>query len=330
MLCSAIMPMLNEQTSVQQAYERVRQSLENCGCDWELICIDDGSTDATFELLSELAVRDPRVRVLRFSRNFGVHAAASAGFSLARGDVAFVVGADTQEPLTMLPTFIEKYRQGYNVIWGVRIERHDPFLTRLFSGLYNGVFARLGMLDAFPKNARFVMIDRKVLDALRLFGERNRMVFGLIAWAGFRQTQVSCAFGKREVGNSRWTLSKKIKVAIDTFSAFSYAPIRLVSAIGIVISMFGFLYGGWIITRALLYGSGVQGWPTLVVIILFLAGLQLLVTGMLGEYIWRALDESRQRPLYIISETKGFSDPEAATTGTFTHVTCDGETHVSK
>ena len=310
MLCSAIMPMLNEELNVERACERVRAALEGLGCEWELICVDDGSSDRTFEILGELARQDSRVRVLRFSRNFGSHAAASAGFAVARGDVAFVVGADVQEPLHMLPTFIEKCREGYNVVWGVRTKRQDPALTRAFSRLFNEVFARLGMLSALPKGAGFAVVDRKVLEALRLFGERNRTVWGLIAWAGFRQAQVPCAFGEREVGRSRWTLGKKVKLAIDTFSAFSYAPIRLVSAVGLVISLVSFLYGLGIILGAAFGQVAVQGWPTLMVTILFLSGVQLVVTGMLGEYLWRALDEARARPLYIVADRIGF-EPEA-------------------
>ena len=311
MLCSVVMPLLNEEMNVYRAYDRVRNVLDSCGCDWELICVDDGSTDRTFDLLNDLARKDPRVRGLRFSRNFGAHAALSSGFAVARGEVAFAVGADVQEPLDKLSVFIDRYREGYNVVWGVRVKRKDPALTRFLSGAFNEIFARFGMLESLPKNASFVLIDRKVLDALKLFAERNRMIWGLIAWAGFRQTFVPCAFGEREIGKSRWTLSKKTKLAIDTLLSFSFVPIRLVSGIGIVISMLSFLFGVWIGIQALLHGVAVQGWPTMMFTILFLAGLQLLVTGVMGEYIWRTLDETRQRPLYIISETVGFSEGDA-------------------
>jgi len=164
------------------------------------------------------------------------------------------------------------------------------------------------MLKSLPKQGSFLFIDRKVIDTLELFPERNRMVYGIIAWMGFRQAQISCPFGKREKGKSKWTFSKKVKIAIDTFTAFSYFPIRLVSLLGIIISTLAFIYGIYIIAYAIRHGTPVMGYPSLMAAILFLSGLQLLVTGMIGEYIWRNLDETRRRPLYIISDMIGFSD----------------------
>ncbi len=306
MMASIIMPMLNEEENVFPAYKKISSLMGKFGYSWELICIDDGSSDSTFEKIRMLSAHDKRVKAIQFSRNFGAHAALTAGLMQSKGDVAFSISADIQEPIEYLPEFVKKWQEGFHVVWGVRLSRNDPLLTKFFAHLFYYFFYHGGMLKNMPKNGSFLFIDRKVIDTLKLFSERNRMVWGIIAWMGFRQAQISCPFGKRERGKSKWSFSKKVKLAIDSFTAFSYFPIRFVSLIGIVISTISFFYAAFIISNTILYGTTVQGWPTLIAAILFLSGLQLLVTGMIGEYIWRNLDETRQRPLYIVSDTVGF------------------------
>lgn len=308
MLASIIMPMLNEEENIFPAYKKISSIMEKLGYSWELICIDDGSSDSTFTRIKEISAADKRVKAMQFSRNFGAHAALTAGLKQSQGDVAFLVSADIQEPIEYLPEFVKKWEEGFHVIWGVRSSREDPFITRLFADLFYSLFYHGGMLKSLPKQGSFVFMDRKVIDTLELFPERNRMVWGIIAWMGFRQTQILCPFGKRERGKSKWTFSKKIKLAIDTFTAFSYFPIRVVSLIGIIISTLSLVYGVYIIVFALIHGTTVMGYPSLMAAILFLSGIQLLVSGLMGEYIWRSLDETRQRPLYIVSDRVGFSD----------------------
>ncbi len=308
MMFSIIMPMFNEEENVFPAYTKISAIMEKFGYPWELICIDDGSSDSTFEKITELACKDKQVKAIQFSRNFGAHAALTAGLKQSQGDVAFLVGADIQEPLELLPEFVKKWQEGFHVVWGVHSSREDPLITKLFSNVFHNLFYYGGMLKKLPKNASFLFMDRKVIDTLELFPERNRIVWGIIAWMGFRQAEILCPIGKRERGKSKWTFGKKVKLAIDAFTSFSYFPIRLVSLIGIIISTLSFCYAAYIIVNTILYGTTIQGWPTLMTAILFLSGLQLLVTGMIGEYIWRNLDETRRRPLYIISETIGFSD----------------------
>ncbi len=303
---SIIMPMLNEEENILPAYKRIQELMQKLGYSWELICIDDGSTDLTYEKTKSLAVSDQRVRVIRMSRNFGPHACITAGLKVCQGDFAFSVGADLQEPIDQLPEFIKKWKEGYSVLWGVRSSRKDPWLTRIFAAIFHGLFGWLGNLSTLPKQAAFVFMDRKVINAILRLPERNRMVWGMVAWLGFRQTQILCPFGNRERGASRWTLAKRVQLAIDTFTSFSFMPIRLVSAMGILISFLSFLYGLVIMVGVILGMIHVQGWATLMITILFLSGLQLIVTGMIGEYTWRALDEVRGRPLYVVSETSGF------------------------
>ncbi|OGC04155.1 hypothetical protein A2276_06040 [candidate division WOR-1 bacterium RIFOXYA12_FULL_43_27] len=305
---SVIMPMLNEEDNIIPAYERIRDLMDKLGYSWELICIDDGSMDSTYEKTKNIANSDQRVRVIRMSRNFGPHACLTSGLKVSQGNFAFAVGADLQEPIDQLPEFIKKWGEGYELIWGVRSSRKDPLLTSIFAGIFHKLFDWIGSLDALPKQVAFAFMDRKVINAILKLPERNRMVWGMLAWLGFRQTQIPCSFGLRERGKSRWTLAKRIQLAIDTFTSFSFMPIRIVSAMGILISFLSFLYGLFIIVGVALGWIQVQGWATLMITILFLSGLQLVVTGMIGEYTWRALDEARGRPLYVVSETFGFSN----------------------
>lgn len=315
MLCSIVMPVFNEEAGIMEAYSRLSEAMERVPADWELVCVDDGSTDGTYELLRDLAQRDARVKVIRFSRNFGVPAAHSAGLRMTSGDVAFMVSADLQEPIDMLPVFLEKWQEGYKVVWGVKETLRAPVFTKLLSKAYHWIFRRLGGLPQLPSNIGFYLIDRQVIQTLMLFPERNRSLAGLLAWMGFPQTQVRCHFGARRYGESKWTFAKKVKVAIDMFAAFSYVPIRLTSLLGFALSALSFAYGVLIIVLAMTRRVSVPGWSTLMVAILFLGGVQLVVIGMLGEYIWRALDESRQRPPYIVSEAIGFSEAEVARLG---------------
>ncbi len=307
-MTSIVMPILNEEENIFPAYQKIVSLMEKFGYSWELICIDDGSNDLSYEKIKEIASIDQRVKAIQFSRNFGAHAALTAGLSQSKGDAAFFVGADLQEPIEYLPDFVEKWKNGFHIIWGVRSSRDDPYVTKFFANIFHTFFYKWGMLKNLPKQSSFIFIDRKVIDALELFPERNRMLGGIIAWMGFKQAHISCPYGKRERGISKWTFRKKIELSIDAFTSFSHAPIRLVSLVGFIISTFSFIYCVYIIFSALVYGTTAVGYPSLMAAILFLSGLQLVVTGLIGEYIWRNLDETRHRPLYIVSDSLGFSD----------------------
>jgi glycosyltransferase involved in cell wall biosynthesis len=274
-----------------------------------MILVDDGSLDGTFALMRRASDGDPRIRALRFSRNFGSHIAISAGLEHAAGGAALVITTDHEEPPEMIPTFLEKWRQGYEIVWGVRSARVGPADVRLTSSFFH----RLTRICGLPQysgesiGGGFFLVDRKVVNALREMRERNRTLIGLLLWMGFRQGHVHYLPTPRLSGGSKWTPGKKVKLLIDSFVSFSYLPIRLVSMLGIGISSISFVYGLAVVAAAAVGGASVQGWPTLMATVLFLGGLQLLVTGLIGEYVWRGLDESRGRPLYILAEQVGFS-----------------------
>lgn len=311
---SVVMPAYNEEANIGAAVARTVAQLESVGLSWELILVDDGSQDLTFVRMREAAEADGRVRVLRLSRNFGSHIAITAGLEHAQGDASLVITSDLEEPAEKIPDFIRLWRAGYEVVWGIRTVRKEPLAVRLSSALFHLLFRLFGLAGYYRQavGGGFFLVDAKVIKVLRQLRERNRTVVGLLSWVGFSQTTVPYEPRLRRAGRSKWTLARRMKLAIDSFVAFSYVPIRLVSALGIAIAAVSFAYGLFIGLRALFGGAAVQGWPTLMVTVLFLGGIQLLVSGMLGEYLWRALDESRGRPLYIVAEGIGFDQtPEA-------------------
>jgi len=323
---SIVVPAFNEEANIPLLHQRLTATLKEIGLSYEIILIDDGSYDGTFDVIRRLAKDDRRVKGLHFSRNFGSHAAITAGYKVACGDAAIMVSADGQEPLEMLPLFVEKWRQGYDIVWGVRQDRNDPILIKVTSLLFNWLMSKLVSLPSYPRRGgtAFTLLDRKVIDILQQLPERNRSIIGLTGWIGFKQAEIPCQFGSRRFGSSRWTTAKKIKLAIDTIVSFSYLPLRITSALGMIISGLSFIYAAVIVFKSIAFGVSVAGWPTLMVTVLFLGGVQLIALGVIGEYVWRALDESRQRPLYIVSETVGFSETEAAKLGVVAHSVRDG------
>lgn len=303
---SIVIPAFNEEANIALAVNAICGVISSLSSEeFEIILVDDGSTDSTFSVMAEIARNDMRVRAMRLSRNFGSHVAISAGLEHASGDAAIVTTADMEEPADALPRLLEKWQAGFEIVWGVREKRAEPFLSRLSSTLFHLLFRWLGLATYLPEGigGGLFLVDRKVLRALHRVPERNRSIIGLLMWMGFRQTTILYSQHVRASGRSKWTVAKKLKLAVDSFTAFSYKPIRAVSLLGIMISMISVLYAVFIIVSALIRGVTVEGWPTLMVTVLFLGGLQFLVTGMMGEYLWRALDEARQRPLYIIADS---------------------------
>lgn len=304
-LISVIVPAFNEEANIRPFYDALAPALKSIDSDFELIFIDDGSTDATFRILSELSGKDRRVRALRFSRNFGSHAALTAGLRNARGDAAVMISIDLQDPPDLIRTFVEKWREGSHVVWGVRATRDDPWSKKLYARLFYGLIRKIALSDYPPEGMDFGLIDRKVIEAFNCFQEVNRLVPAMIVWAGFRQALIPYHRGPRHHGTTKWSFRKRLKAAIDVIVSFSYFPIRFISYAGIVVSLLSFLYGSFLIVRRLWFGLGGAGWPSVMVTVLFLGGIQLIVLGILGEYIWRTSDQVRNRPLYIVMERAG-------------------------
>jgi dolichol-phosphate mannosyltransferase len=306
-MCSVVVPVYNERDNVRPMYDALSAlAAAEPTLDWEFLFVEDGSTDDTFARLADLNGTDPRVKVARLSRNYGSHVAAAAGLQLASGDAAVIIAGDLQDHPREISRFLAKWREGFHVVWGVRATRQDPHLHRLLAALYSTVIRRVALPNYPPTGTgSFCLLDRKVIDGLNSFPERNRMTFGLILMAGFRQTQIEYHRHERNAGVSKWSFRQKIMVTIDTLVSFSAAPIRAVSFIGIVIAALSFIYSGYLAVDTLIYGRSVKGWTTIIVLISMMGGFQLFVLGMFGEYLWRVCDEVRRRPLFLVQELTG-------------------------
>jgi dolichol-phosphate mannosyltransferase len=299
---SILTAFFNEETNLGLFKERVLAALKPLGGDYEVVLIDDHSTDGSPRQAREWVAEGPNVRYVRLSRNCGSHAAYSAGLARCTGDCAVLLAADLQDPPEMIPELLARWREGHDVVWATRTARAaESWRTRLFAGLYYRLMRRFALPEMPAGGADFLLLDRKVIDAYNAVPEKNTSFLAMILWLGFRQTSVGYVKQARHSGRSKWSLSRKVKLLIDSLVSFSYAPIRLASLTGVCVSLLGFLYALVVVVNAL-RGRPAEGWSSLMVVLLLVSGLQLLMLGVLGEYLWRAFDEARGRPRYVIEE----------------------------
>ncbi len=298
---SIITPAFNEESNLPLLCDRLTQVLDAASLSWEWIVIDDHSQDNTYQVLQALAAKDPRVYGYRLSHNFGSHAAITCGFSKAKGEAMVVIAGDLQDPPELIPVFADKWRAGYQIVWAVRGLRHGEKKIHLgFSNAYYWMLRHFLGFDEVPSSGSdFFLIDRRAADAFLKFRESNTNIFILISQMGFRQIQIPYDKGSRVHGASGWTWKKKIRLVIDTIISYNYFPIRLMAHLGIMIAFIGTLYACFIIFNHM-RGEQPEGWASLMVVILILGGIQMLMVGVLGEYLWRALDEIRGRPKFLI------------------------------
>jgi glycosyltransferase involved in cell wall biosynthesis len=312
-LLTIVTPAYDEAENLPVLYRRLRTVLHSIDMDWEWIIVDDHSADDTFTVIADIAGSDPRVHGIRFARNFGSHTAMTCGLHHAKGDCAVVMAADLQDPPETLPALLTKWRGGGHVVWAVRARREGEKASTLgFARLYYFLMRWLvGFKEMPATGADFFLVDRRVVDALRQFNESNLSLMALITWMGFRQVMITYNKQARLHGSSGWSLEKKLKLVVDSVASFTYLPIRLMSYLGFIVALVGSLYAGVIIVNALA-GRPPQGWSSLTVVILVVSGIQMLMMGVLGEYLWRALDESRRRPRYLIEATTELTEQISA------------------
>ncbi len=298
--------MHNEAQNLAPFYDRLSVVLEDLGLPWELLCINDGSTDDTLKHLLSLQTRDSRITILDLSRNFGKEAALTAGLLEARGEVAIPMDADLQDPPELIPSLISQWRAGFDMVLATRSSRHtDDWLKRRTAGWFYALMNRLSDVP-IPANAGdFRLMNRTVVEALRQFPERRRFMKGLFAWVGFKVTSVSYERPERQAGVSKFNFWRLWNFALEGITSFSHVPLRMASYMGFVVSLVTFLYALKIIFDTLIYGNAVKGYPSLMVAILFFAGVQLMALGIIGEYLGRLYEESKQRPLYFIRTCYG-------------------------
>jgi glycosyltransferase involved in cell wall biosynthesis len=268
---------------------------------FEFIYVDDGSGDDSFAVLSALAKKDRRITVVKLTRNFGSNIAIQAGLAHAKGACAGFVAADLQDPPELMESMIRGWEKGSKVVFAVRKTRSgDPWTTRLFSRIFNVLFRKLVFNRFFDQGIGFFLADRTVVDFLVKCDEKNVHLFGLILWGGFEPSIVTYDRGGREHGGSRWTFGKKIKHFIDAFAAFSYMPLRACLVAGLGIAGLSAVYAVVIVAQKITGKVDVPGWTTLMIVVLFFSGVQLIMLGVIGEYLWRNFDASRRRPTWVV------------------------------
>lgn len=304
---SIIIPVYNEQESLPLLLQRLRSLCGSLGeTSYEILFIDDHSADRSPQMLAEACAADPRLRFIRLSANSGSHVAIFAGLEHATGACAVFLAADLQDPPELVPKMLELWRAGNHVVWAVREQREGiPLSEKLFASCFYTIFNKVAHVSLPPQGSDFALLDRKVLDALKQSVTASPFLMGEIAKIGFKQTQVGYVKEQRRYGVTKWNLRKKLKLFADAFVACSYFPLRLMSYAGMIFSLFGFLYAAFVVVYRLATGIQPEGWTSLMVVVLVLGGVQMVMLGVLGEYLWRTLEEARRRPPYFVERSAG-------------------------
>lgn len=297
---SIIIPVYYSEDTLMLLYQDMKEKILGRLGEYEIVMVDDGSGDHSWDVMQEIKAMDNHVTLVRLSRNFGEHAALLAGFSCCSGDCAVTKQADLQEDSELILDLYESWKKGNKVVLAVREERDDSRFYRWFANLYYVIVRKLIMPSMPEGGFDCYLLDRKAIDVLLMLDEKNSSLSLQVLWMGFQTDKVYFHRRAREIGQSRWTMSKKIKLVMDSMMSFSYFPIRFMTMLGGLVSLFAFIMGIYIISSKLIVGEDVIGWTSLMAVLLFSTGLILLMLGVLGEYIWRALDASRNRPPFLI------------------------------
>ncbi len=313
---SIVIPIFNEEESFGALVGRLGEVLDRLDGPAEVVLVDDGSRDGSYQLMVAANERDPRFKIVQLSRNFGHQIAITAGMDVAAGQAVIVMDADLQDPPEVILEMAARWQEGFEVVYAVR-ERRDgeTLFKRKTATLFYGIQRRLAEIEQPVEVGDFRLVDRRALDAFLLMRERNRYVRGMFSWVGFRQTAVPYARASREAGESKYPLRKMLRLAFDGFVGFSTAPLKLSLALGLLMAGASVLYGVVAIAMKLAGLSLVPGYASLLVTITFLSGVQLIVIGMVGQYVARIYDEVRARPLYLVREARGFAPASRARTG---------------
>jgi polyisoprenyl-phosphate glycosyltransferase len=306
-LLTVVVPVLNEERGLEPLIGQLCPVLESLGLDWEVLFVDDGSTDGTLAKLRAFNARDRRLKAVSLSRNFGKEIAVAAGLSYAGGDAAVVMDGDLQHPPELIRDFVAHWRSGFDIVYGQRIDRDtDTLAHRWGARAFYALFHKLSGTQ-LPKGAGdFRLLDRKAVDAMNRMRERVRFNKGLYAWMGFRSIGVPFQVPPRKHGGtSRWRPNQLLRFAIDGIASFTTIPLRVWSYLGLVISFLAFCYAMVFLVKTILFGSDVPGYPSLIISVMFFAGVQLISLGVIGEYLGRMYEEIKGRPLFLVGEELG-------------------------
>lgn len=304
---SIIVPLYNEELVIEETYKRLTKVMSTTEEEYEIIFVNDGSRDKTYELAKKLVETDPNVCLINFSRNFGHQIAISAGMDNARGQAIVVIDADLQDPPEVILEMIQKWKQGYDVVYGKRsIREGETAFKKVTAKLFYRFLSALTSIDIPNDTGDFRLIDRKVCDAMKNIKEKNRYIRGLISWLGFKQTDVTYVRKERFAGTTKYPFKKMLRFSLDAITSFSDKPLKLAGYMGYTLSFASFVYLLYVVIRKLVVNDFNSGWASSVAISLFFNGIILIVLGIMGEYIGRIYDECKNRPLYVIEEKLGF------------------------
>ena len=301
-----VVPVFNEERSLHLLYTEIIGVIDRLECSTSILFIDDGSSDASHSLLLELRANDPRVNILKLSRNFGKESALTAGIDHAVGDAILIIDADLQDPIGLLPEMLVQLSKGFDVVLARRRSRTaDSLLRRSLSWIHYRLLRGVSDVEIPPDVGDFRLMSRKVVDAVKALPEKQRYMKGVFAWVGFSQVCIEFDRPDRAAGQSSWGLIGLTSHALDGITSFSRTPLRLATYVGFAVALVAFVYAVWIAFKTLVFGESVAGFPTLIIVILFLGGVQLISVGILGEYVGRIYLESKNRPNYIIESMGG-------------------------
>jgi polyisoprenyl-phosphate glycosyltransferase len=304
---SVISPVYNEENNIDYFFAKLLPVLESFNLNYEIICIDDGSTDTTCQKILEIHKINPRIKLINLSRNFGKDNALTAGLHYASGRAVVPIDCDLQDPPELIGSLISKWREGYDVVYAVREKRHgEGLMKRITASLFYKFINLFSETPIPPNTGDFRLLDRRVVTVLNQIPERTRFMKGLFAWVGFKQIGIPYERQPRHLGKTKWNFWKLWNFALDGITLFSTSGLKVWSYIGIIISMLSFIYAMFLVIRTLIFGRDVPGYASIMVAVLFLGGLQLISLGFLGEYLGRVYAEVKQRPLYIVRRCFGF------------------------
>ena len=308
---SVVVPLYNEQENIDALFRRLLAVLEALNTSYEVICVNDGSRDNTLKNLVEYHQRYPQIKVVNLSRNFGKDIAMSAGIDYSQGMAVIPIDADLQDPPELIAEMIEKWHEGYDVVYASRRVRIGESCLKRFTaeGFYQ-VINKLSRVPIPPNTGDFRLIDRRVVESIKKMPERQRFMKGIFAWVGYKQTSILFDREPRYQGQTKWNYWKLWNFAIDGITSFSFLPLKVWTYVGLIIALVSLVYASFLILRTIIFGIDVPGYASLMVAVLFLGGIQLLTLGIIGEYIGRVYEEVKGRPLYLVRDCYGFENRE--------------------
>lgn len=298
---SIVIPVYNEEENVSELHRRLGTVMERLGT-YEIIFVDDGSSDNSWQIIKDLHERDSNVKGLSFSRNFGHHIAITAGLDHANGKAIILMDGDLQDPPEEIPKLFKKFKEGYELVYGIRKEKKDSILKRFASFVFWWFIKSFSGIN-IPRNQTLLRIfDRKILDALNSMRERSRFIHGMIAWTGFKTAMLEVEHAPRERGKSKYNVIKLFRLAFNAITSFSTLPLRFATYLGLLSAGIGLIYGLYFIYKKIFLGIPVLGYASTIIAVLFIGGIQLLILGIIGEYLGRVYQEVQARPIYILRE----------------------------